>query len=413
MAFFISLLIYFMSLVFDYFHRDGLAPFVSVYLVAFAGISAGDAGLIWFAKDIAQMVSQLPIGVLVDKTTHKKAFLVFFTLLTTLLPMIIIFTQRFSLLIAKSILEGIGATGLMAFKGPFTLGIAGHENFEEAAKYTEMSEHLGSLVVCSAAGILGYFTYPNVLSIFYVIGVFGSVSTLCLLSMVPKEKHPNIIDDDVARNSSGKSESIWNIFVSNKAMSFFALSVFFFHLSNAAILPLLGQILALEEGRNGIPYTSSLIVIAQITSMGGIYMLDYFTNTLGRTINVPIMIGFGALIARICCILVLLNHFRNPYALLATQVFDGLGVGVNGLAILRVTKTLTENTNRFGLVFSIVNMCWAFGGALSMLVAGYLVDLTRYEIALASLLAPGVLCLIFLSVTKVQAPTGKDVDVKV
>ena len=90
----------------------------------------------------------------------------------------------------------------MVFKGPFTLGIAGHENFEEAAKYTEMSEHSGSLVVCLIAGIVGYVTYPNVLPIFYVIGVFGSVSTLCLLLMVPKEKDHNLVDDDVARNSS-------------------------------------------------------------------------------------------------------------------------------------------------------------------------------------------------------------------
>ena len=467
------LLTYFMCLNIDLFNRDGLAPFVSVYLVAFAGVSPGAAGLIWFTKDISHMVSQIPIGVFVDRTTHKKAFLVFFTLLTTLLPMTIVFTQNIPLLIAKSVLEGIGATGLMVFKGPFTLGIAGHESFEHAAKYTEMSEHSGSLVVCSIAGIIGYFVYPNVLPIFYVIGVFGSVSALCLVLMVPKENQRSVVNDDLARNSrhnifdschsfpielpvgkdrdelvqeepgvrtatfkkdigskgdddeggmsSGvvssssptapsmevlESESIWNIFITNQAMSFFTLSVFFFHLGNAAVLPLLGQILALEEGRNGIPYTAALIAIAQITSMGGVYMFDFFTNR-GYTINVPIMIGFGALIPRICCILVLLNFSQNPYALLATQVFDGLGAGVNGLAILRVTKTLTENTNRFGVVFSIANSGWACGAAMSNLVAGYLVDLTSYEVAMAILLAPGVLCLIFLSMTKVHAPSLK------
>ena len=93
-------------------------------------------------------------------------------------------------------------------------------------------------------------------------------------------------------------------------MTFFTLSVFFFHLGNAAVLPLLGQILALEEGRNGIPYTAALIAIAQITLMGGVYMFDFFTNR-GYTINVPIMIGFGALISRICCILVLLNFLKT------------------------------------------------------------------------------------------------------
>ena len=102
---------------------------------------------------------------------------------------------------AKAVLEGIDATGLMEFKGPFTLGIAGHENFEQAAKYTEMSEHSGSLVVCSIAGIIGYFVYPNVLPILYCIGVFGSVSALCLVLMVPNENRRSVVNDDLARNS--------------------------------------------------------------------------------------------------------------------------------------------------------------------------------------------------------------------
>lgn len=443
--------------------KDGLAPFVSVYLVAYAGVSPGAAGLIWFVKDISQMVSQIPMGVFVDRTTHKKAFLVFFTLLTALLPVTIVFTQNIPFLIAKSVLEGIGSTGIMVFKGPFTLGISGHENFEHAAKHTEISEHGGSLVVFSIAGIIGYFCYPNVLPIFYVIGVFGSVAALCLVLMVPKENHLTVVNDDLARNSRHnifvsehptedddksptnaynffkkgdieskgddddddeggmspsvvssssltdpsmgilESESIWNIFITNPAMTFFTLSVFFFHFGNAAVLPLLGQVLAIEEGRNGIPFTAALIVIAQMSSMGGVYMFDFFANR-GYTINVPIIIGFGAIIPRICCILFLLNFYQNPYALLATQIFDGLGAGVNGLGILRVTKTLTENTNRFGVVFSIATSGHACGAALSNLVSGYLVDLTSYEVAMATLLAPGVLCLIFLSVTKIQPP---------
>lgn len=384
------------------------------------------------------MVSQIPMGVFVDRTTHKKAFLVFFTLLTVLLPVTIVFTQNIPFLIAKSVLEGIGVTGIMVFKGPFTLGISGHENFEHAAKHTEISEHGGSLVVFSIAGIIGYFCDPNVLPIFYVIGVFGSVAALCLVLMVPKENHLTVVDDDLARNPrrnifvsehptedddkstmspSGvsssaltdpsmeilESESIWNIFITNPAMTFFTLSVFFFHFGNAAVLPLLGQVLAIEEGRNGIPFTAALIVIAQMSSMGGVYMFDFFANR-GYTINVPIIIGFGAIIPRICCILFLLNFYQNPYALLATQIFDGLGAGVNGLGILRVTKTLTENTNRFGVVFSIVTSGHACGAALSNLVSGYLVDLTSYEVAMATLLAPGVLCLIFLSDTKIQPP---------
>lgn len=51
---------------------------------------------------------------------------------------------------------------------------------------------------------------------------------------------------------------------------------------------------------------------------------------------------------------------------------------------------------------------------MSNLEAGYLVDhLTSYEVAMAILLAPVVVCLIFLSITKVHAPLVKGTDVAI
>jgi len=466
---------------------DGLAPFVSVYLVAYADVSPGDAGLIWFARDISQMIFQVPMGAFVDYTTHKKTFLLFFTLANTLLPLIIIFTQSVPILLVKSVLEGFAGTSLRVFKGPFTLGISGHDNFEETAKHTEIFDHSGSLVACAIAGCIGYFLYPNVLPIFYVIGAFGCFATLAIALMTSDSTNRGIIDDDLARNSThhcayilemldasrecppveasgseticnventkskkeepsdttneesgsknigndenkkskkdssdsneeseevastnsgddnDSSSSLYTIFVEDRAMSFFSLAVFFFHLGNAAVLPVLGQVLALEDAKAGIPYTASNIVVAQLSSFLGIFTIEYFVKK-GFVINIPIMIGFGSLIPRVIIILVVLHYSRNPYVLIATQVLDGIGAGVNGLAIMRVTKTLTEGTNRFGIVFSIVNVSTAVGAALSGLIAGYVIDFWSYEAGFYFLLSPGFLSVLFVYLTKVEPP---------
>ena len=420
------------------------------------------------------------MGAFVDYTTHKKAFLIFFTLMSTLLPMVIVFTQNVPILVAKSVLEGISSTSLRVSKGPFALGIAGHENFEAIAKHTEIFEHSGSLVACAIAGAIGYILYPNVLPIFYVIGAFGSVAIVGLCMMTGRR---NFMDDDLARNSphhqrrrlpqlpppqislepppienlttkqissddndddceeimeidsavqrdqdiekdpmrvdtnttgtaSGDptnenddqdSESLWTIFVHNRAMSFFCLSVFFFHLGNAAVLPVLGQVLALENKKSGIPYTASKIVVAQLSSFLGVYIIDSFV-TRGFKINVPVMIGFGSLIPRVAIIILVLQYSRNPYVLIATQILDGVGAGVNGLSIMRVTKTLTEGTNRFGVVFGIANVSWGIGAALSNLITGYLISFWGYEVGFWFLLCPGFLSVFFMYVTKVAPP---------
>lgn len=360
------------------------------------------------------------------------------------------------------------------------MGIAGHKNFEEVAKYTELFEHSGSLVACAIAGVIGYFLYPNVLPIFYVIGGFGTISTIGLLFMrrrksssgssfeqedsdgddnnkkngSPKQGNYNYIDDDMARNttyyirddnksnnddndeeqeeikkenedsttsiatSSEAAEqnnesqyaSLWTIFVGQRNLAYFSLAVFFFHLGNAAVLPLLGQVLALDDGKAGIPYTAANIGVAQLSSFMGVYMLEFLNTKKGFSINLPISIGFGALVPRIGLILLILRYNRNPYALIATQVLDGIGAGVNGLSIMRVAKTCTEGTGRFGVVFSIVTLSWAVGAALSNLISGYVIDAFSYEVGFYCLLPYGFLSVLFVYLTKVVPPPRNTIE---
>lgn len=297
--------------------KDGLGPFLSVYLVAFAGFSPGAAGLLWFIKDMSRMVAHVPMGALCDKTTSKKGLIVIFTLLSTLTPLIVIWTRNYPILIAKSIVEGIAASGICAFKGPFTLGIAGHDLFEKASTKTEMADHSGSFFAALFTGIIAYYLYPNVLPMFYIVGVFGIISAICIVSLPRYREEYDLdgsvhsvksVNDEWARNSKHgikkedleleepkkemkeESESIWSMFITQKQLSIFALGIFFFHLGNAAILPLLGQILALEGGRAGIPYMAANIVIAQLTSLLGIKMVNFFLKR-GYRINIPILIA--------------------------------------------------------------------------------------------------------------------------
>ena len=110
-----------------------------------------------------------------------------------------------------------------------------------------------------------------------------------------------------------------------------------------------------------------------MSSFLGVYIIDSFV-TKGFKIDVLVMIGFRLLIPRVKIIIIVLQYSRNPYVLIATQILDVVGAGVNGFSIMRVTKTLTEGGKRFGVIFGIANVLWGIGGALSNIIAGYLIS---------------------------------------
>ena len=399
-----------------------------MYSVVYGGFTPGLAGLIWFVKEIMQVASQVPIGWLCDHTTNKKKLLIVFSVLCSLTQFVVPFTLNVPVLIVTKCVEGIASTGLRVFKGPLILGIAGHEIFDSVASKTEIAEHSGSLVVAVGAGLIAYFLYPNIGALFYATGGFSFMSVFCVAFMRKSKKNEalstnneddlesvasSVINDDLARNSfnRGKKDSYENetssdllkIFFHDKNLALFSMSVFLFHFGNAAVLPLLSQSLALNNSRGGILFLVANIAIAQSFSVAGVKMVEFFRNR-GYRINIPIFLGFGLLVPRIVIIFLLLKYWPNQYALVATQILDGIGAGTNGLAIVTVTKELTYGSNIFGVAIALVSLCEAFGSGMSNLCAGYVVTAFGYERGFLFLLVPAVLAPILILTIKVQAP---------
>eukprot|EP00548_Thalassiothrix_antarctica_P001946 CAMPEP_0194147090 /NCGR_PEP_ID=MMETSP0152-20130528/22514_1 /TAXON_ID=1049557 /ORGANISM="Thalassiothrix antarctica, Strain L6-D1" /LENGTH=479 /DNA_ID=CAMNT_0038847779 /DNA_START=70 /DNA_END=1509 /DNA_ORIENTATION=- len=427
--------------------KDGLAPFFSTYLVASVGMDAGTAGLVWFIKEMAKLASQIPLGNLVDKTKHKRAILLLSISLLTFVPMTVIFTQNLTFIIFKSIIEGVATSGLEASRGPFTLGLSGgDENFDTIAKYAEAADHTGSLVAAILAGIVAYVMYPRVEFLFLVIGVMGCFAFFTIVFMPvhtnSNDRKSEIFNHDIARNSvstkgkqdietrnselqekgsidedkdNSSEENVdilpaisLRVLLSDRNLLYFTLAIFFYHFGNGAVMPLLGQILALGGGRAGIPYTSANIAIAQIVSVFSAYGMDYLVKKKGCRINIPILIGFGSIIPRVGSIIVLLLVWPNRYALIATQLFDGLGAGVNGLAIIQVTQLLTEGTGRYGFAVSVMRSAHFFGSSLSNLLSGYLITLIGfYEAGFGMLGVAAIISVMFVQKMKIPSRTSQ------
>eukprot|EP00985_Skeletonema_marinoi_P008447 scaffold3842_cov150-Skeletonema_marinoi.AAC.1 len=404
--------------------KDGLAPLVSVYLVAEKGWDAGRAGIIWFTRDISALLCQTCVGGFVDGFENKRLLLILATASASIAASSMVFTQNFAFLIMKSIVEGVATCFITPCKNSVVLGLIGHEQFDEVAKANEIAHHAGSFLFIVIAGVVSFVLYPNNVGVFYIIGAGGLMACLSLLLMpltisegesdsdsssspssIPDgadarggrrssnrpglSRTRSLIDQKSSRNLEGEEATSYSSIIKDKNIAIFASSVFFFHLGNAAVLPLLSQTLAIESGRAGIPFTCANVAIAQISSMFATWGMGLALKR-GIPYKIPLIVGYAfAVPIRCFAIVLLLKFWPNNYALLAMQLFDGVGVGTYGLSLTCLTNALTKGTGRFSFTLGFIITMHMVGAALSNLIGGYIVNLSSYIWGFISLGAVG------------------------
>ena len=99
--------------------------------------------------------------------------------------------------------------------------------------------------------------------------------------------------------------------------------------------------------RSAIPLTAGAIVMAQITMTAATWVGDRLTETgVGRK---PLFMT-GLLSLPIRCALIILLKDAGEFALLSTQILDGVGGGLLGLVQPYLVADITFGTGRFNVV---------------------------------------------------------------
>jgi len=140
-----------------------------------------------------------------------------------------------------------------------------------------------------------------------------------------------------------------------------------FHFANAAMLPLLGEMLAKGEGRSSMMFMSACVVTTQ-------FVITLIASWSGRTAGTwgrkpLLLIAFGVLPIRG----VLYTLTSNTALLVAIQIMDGVGAGIFGVVSVLVIADLTRGTGRFNLTLGAITTAVGIGAALSQVVAGSIV----------------------------------------
>ncbi|GAB2558995.1 MFS transporter [Spirosoma aerophilum] len=377
--------------------RDGLGPYLAIYLLTSRHWNAQNIGLAMSVMGVATVVAQTPAGVLVDRTQKKRLFSVIASLLIAVAALATVAAPTFGVVIGGQVLMGVAAAWFTPAVAAITLGLVGHNALDSRIGRNETFNHAGNVFAALLAGAIGYYIRSE--GIFVLLAVMSLISSAAVWRIREQD-----IDHDRARGDEGemsahKTASGWQVLLSNRSILFFALACVLFHFANAAMLPLLGQRLAkgINAGTSS-AYMSACIIVAQL-------IMIPVSNLTGRLAPKGrkrlLLIGFAVLPVRG----LLYTLTGDPVLLVAIQLLDGVGAGIFGVLSILIVSDLTKGSGLFNTTQGAIATAVGLGASLSNAFAGAIVQRTGYNTAFLALsgIALVALAVLWLFVPETKA----------
>jgi MFS family permease len=369
--------------------RDGLGPYLAIYLLTEQKWDQASIGVVMSVAAVAGIIAQTPAGALIDRSTAKRGLMIAAAIVVTLACVTLPFIARFEWVAATQAIAGAAGAIFAPAVAAVTLGIVGPKAFAKRVGRNEAFNHAGNAVAATLAGISAYFFGPVV--VFWLLAAMAIASIFATLS-IPADA----IDDHVARGLDGTARpdadhrdepSGFQVLLTCKPLLIFAAASVLFHFANAAMLPLVGQKLALVNKELGTTLMSVCIVAAQMVMVPVAILVGRNADAWGRK---PI---FAAALAVLALRGALYPLSDNPYWLVGVQLLDGVGAGIFGALFPLVVADLTRGTGHFNVSQGAIATAAGLGGALSAAAAGFIVVAAGYSAAflfLAAIAAVGL-----------------------
>lgn len=379
--------------------RDGLGPYLAIYLLAVHHWRPDSIGLVMTLSGLAALAAQTPAGALVDRTANKRRLLMAAAVLVTGACMAVLANASFAWVAITQTLAGVASSVFAPAIAGITLGLTAARGFTLRIARNESYNHAGNAFAALLAGGLAYLWGP--------VAVFYLMAAMALASLTAASRLPAHIDVDRARGLEHGADATdvhpipMRQLLNNRSLLLLALSCALFHLANAAMLPLVGQKLALANPALATPLTAACIVAAQFVMIPAAMAVGRHADRMGR--KRLLLIGFLILPLRG----VLYTFSDHTAWLVAVQLLDGVGAGIFGAVLPLMVLDLTQGTGRFNASLGAVTTVFGIGASLSNGVAGVIVQQAGYRaafLALAGIAALACVALLALPETRKPGP---------
>jgi predicted MFS family arabinose efflux permease len=366
--------------------QTGVGPFLAIYLSKY-GWNEQLVGTALSVGGIAGIIAQTPAGALVDRIRSKRAFIAAGVLALAAGASLMATLPTFWPVMMAQVLIGASSSIFIPAICAISLGIVGHHLFDRRQGRNQTFNSAGNAIAAVSMGLIGYFLSDRGI-FFFVVAL--AVPTLWALRTIRAED----IDYDAARGaqSAGPNEGTAHItqLLRNRALVIFLVCAVMFHFANAAMLPLLGEMLAKGHGRASMMFMSVCVITTQVVIT---LLATWSGKKAGDWGRKPLLlIAFFVLPIRG----VLYTMTDDVAALVAIQILDGVGAGIFGVVSVLVIADLTEGTGRFNLALGAITTAVGIGASLSQAIAGGIVHHFGYRIGFLFLAAVASLALAVL-----------------
>ncbi|MET0676933.1 MAG: MFS transporter [Bradyrhizobium sp.] len=357
--------------------RDGLGPYLAIYLLTEQKWDEASIGVVMSIAAIAGIIAQTPAGALIDRSKAKRALMVVAAILVTLSSVALPFFHRFELVAATQAIAAAAGAIFAPAIAAVTLGIVGPRAFARRTGRNEAFNPAGNATAAAIAGATAYLFGPIV--VFWLLAAMAAASVFATLSIPPDaiDHHMARGLDDTAEPDGGGHDapSGFRVLMTCKPLLIFAIATVAFHFSNAAMLPLVGQKLALVNRDLGTTLMSVCIIAAQMVMVPVAILVGHKADVWGRK---PIFaVALGVLTLRG----MLYPLSDNPFWLVSVQLLDGVGAGIFGALFPLVVADLTRGTGHFNVSQGAIATAAGLGGALSTAAAGLIIVKAGYSAA--------------------------------
>jgi MFS family permease len=394
--------------------RDGVGPFLSVFLKGGQHWSAGQIGIAMAASSIAAAVCQIPAGLLVDSMRAKRGLVAGSGLLVALGCLSIALFPNLFVVIGAQAMLGAASAIIPPALAALSLGLVGRKLFPARISRNEGFNHGGNFTAALLAGTVGQRLGYQWL--FYFVCGFAAASA-CIVTLI----RPQEIDHEIARGGEGATNSLQatpgrcgqqkgevlpiSKLLQKRNLLIFLASVILFHFGNAAMLPMAGQVLAKKHPGADISALSACIIAAQLVMVG-----------VAAAVGLALRRGIGRktifLVALVILPIrgILFSFTDSPTLVVAIQLLDGVAAGIFGVISIVIAADLMRGTGRFNLAQGLVALSTGLGAGISNLTAGFVVQAFGYPAGFLALAAIAVVALVFfgwlMPETRPDAPLG-------
>jgi MFS family permease len=339
--------------------QTGFGPFVAIYLTAHQWAQF-DIGVVLTAGTLVSLAAQMPGGALVDVVRSKKFLAGIAVVAICASALALALWPSFAVVMGTRVIHAAASSVLGPVIVAISLGLVGHAALGERLGRNARFASIGNGLAAALMGACAYVLSNQ--AVFFMSAALVAPALVALGCIRTR---------DIVR-SSRPSCAVpgfgLRTLLSDRRLLVFAACILLFQLANAAMLPLMGGMLASRCGAWAASFIGACTVVPQLVVVAISPLVGRAADSWGR--RRLLLLCFAALAVRGALFAVI----REPGIVIAVQALDGISAAVLGILVPLVVADIMAGSGRFNLALGTVGTAVGIGAAMSTSLAGYVMD---------------------------------------